>query len=63
MFVDSSLSIGQASAMARKQSESKVDTKLYQRLVLSSKDAAKQQKGILCGKKMRQRKPGKMQHC
>lgn len=61
MFMDSSLSIGQASAMARKQS--KVDTKLYQRLVLSSKDAAKQQKGILCGKKMRQRKPGKMQHC
>lgn len=63
MCMDSSLPIGQASAMARKKSESKVGTKPYERLVLSSKDAAKEQKGNLCRKKMRQRRPGKMQHC
>lgn len=46
MGMDSSLFIGQASAMARKQCESKVSTKLYERLIWSSKDTAKQQNQI-----------------
>lgn len=60
MCMDSSLSMGQAFAMGKKQPESQQPD--YEGFVLSSRDALKH-RGTSCRRKTRQKRPGKFQHC